>query len=425
MKFSLEKGRSHLELELPAKKILGILEGKDVPALNHDEIKTIISQGIKDHAPADLPGKSIALIIPDDTRLWARGDLFVPVIIDTLAAAGADPGRITVIIALGTHREIPESGVDGLCGPGTRDRVRVVNSAGLDPSRLIHIGTTPAGTPLTVTREAWEADHIIIFGGVLHHMLAGFGGGRKYILPGIAGNDAIQANHSLAIDGSGIPHPRVSQGICQSNPVSEDMKDGADLFLKNKTCTYAAVAANGRGEIFYARAGDLHATFDRACRELDRACCVDVTQTADFIIFSAGGHRTDAQLYQATKALFNAVNVAKEGATLVFVAGCGTGVGNPNFAEALRTYKNGPEDLGRQLAKNFHMPAYVAFRVMDMLNRFNVFLVSDLDEQTTLDLGFAYAPDPRERVKGLAGEGYIIPFAENILPRVVDSEKQR
>lgn len=421
MIFSLEQGLSHLDLELPQEKVLGVLGGRDFPGLDPATITRTLSREIREQAPTDLSKKSTAVIIPDDTRLWARGDIFVPVIIDALTAVGADPKRITVIIALGTHKEIPPSGFDALSGSGTRDRVRVINSAGLDPDRLVAIGTTPAGTPLTVTREAFEADHIIIFGGVLHHMLAGFGGGRKYILPGIAGNDAIQANHSLAMDKSGMAHPLVRQGISQGNPVSEDMKAGADLFLKNKTCTYAAVAANGQGEIFYARAGDLHSTFDAACRELDMACCVDVDEPADFIVFSAGGHRTDTQLYQATKALFNAVNVAKPGAILVFVAGCTAGIGNPDFARALSLYKNCPETLGQKLARNFHMPAYVAFRVMDMLKQFQVFLVSHLDKETTLNLGFQYTATPNKLVKDLPGLGYIIPFAENILPRVAES----
>ncbi len=418
MKFSLEKGRSHLSLEAADRNILGVLEGRDVPALSRSAIKGIIDAGIRNHAPEQIQDKAIAVIIPDDTRLWARGDLFVPAIIDTLIDIGANPGRITIIIALGTHEDIPVEEFAALCGDGTCDRVKVINSAGLNPGRLTPIGTTSRGTPLTITQEAWEADHIIIFGGVLHHMLAGYGGGRKYILPGIAGEAAIQANHSLAIDKNGIPHPMVKQAVSQGNPVSEDMQEGADLLLKDKTHTYVAVAANGRGDIFHADAGGLHTTFEKGCDHLDRACCVDVDQKADFIGFSAGGYRTDGQLYQATKALFNAVNVAKEGADLLFVAGCSQGVGNDIFASALKEFKTRPKALGRQLADSFHMPAYVALRVIDMQTRYSITLVSDLDEVTTRELGFEFAQNPRELINRLDKKGYIIPFAENILPRV-------
>ncbi len=419
MKICLKKGRSHLNLEVADQKILGVLKGRQVPALTRQAINDIIETGILQNTPEQIENKTIAVIIPDDTRLWARGDLFVPTIIDTLIDYGADPGRIRIIIALGTHRDIRKERFASLCGEGSK--VKVLNSAGLDPTRLVTIGSTARGTPLTITLEAWEADHIIIFGGILHHMLAGYGGGRKYILPGIAGEASIQTNHSLAIDKNGIPHTRVKQAVCHGNPVSEDMQDGADLFLKDKTCTYVAVAANGRGDIFHADVGGLHTTFEHGCKQLDRACCVDVDQKADFILFSAGGHRTDGQLYQATKALFNAVSVAREGAPLLFVAGCGQGVGNDSFASALRQFKDRPEALGKQLAYSFHMPAYVALRVIDMLNRFRITLVSDLDEATTRDLGFEFTLDPQELINSLEGKGYIIPFAENILPRVKDS----
>ncbi|HCY83865.1 MAG TPA: nickel-dependent lactate racemase [Desulfobacteraceae bacterium] len=419
MKITLETGRSHIALDVPEDRILGILEGKDVPALPHDTVRDIITRGILRHAPADIGEKKIAVIIPDDTRMWARGDLFVPGIIDTLLDMGAAPENIAVIIALGTHRDIPRDRFELLCGKDTAHRVRVVNSAGLAPDRLVEVGTTPSGTRLTITREAAEADHIIIFGGILHHMLAGYGGGRKYILPGVAGEDAIQANHALAVDKNGIPRPEVRQAVTDGNPVHQDMKDGADIFLAAKTCTYAAVAANGRGNIFYAHAGDLHPVFEKGCRALDEACCTDVGQKASFAMFSAGGHRTDGQLYQATKALFNAVEAVEDGGSLLFVAGCNQGVGNAEFADALQRFKGNPGDLGRQLAQDFRMPAYVALRVIDILQRYEVTLVSNLDEKETHALGFAYTASPRDWIWSRTGNGYVIPFAENILPRVI------
>ncbi|HKK98899.1 MAG TPA: lactate racemase domain-containing protein, partial [Desulfotignum sp.] len=316
------------------------------------------------------------------------------------------------------HTPIPETRFAGLAGQTCVNRVRICNSAGLDPSRLKKIGTTCRGTCLTVTKEAVEADHIIIFGGVLHHLIAGFGGGRKYILPGIAGYDSIQQNHSLAFDDTGRPHPLVRQAVTQGNPVHEDMMEGADLFLQDKTACYAAVAANGAGDIFYAAAGDLHPTFDQGCAALDRACCVAVPQKADFALVSAGGFRTDGQLYQATKALFNTVGVVKDGGTILFAAGCDQGVGNPDFAKALETYRTCPEALGKALTRSFHMSSYVAYRLMDLLNRFAIFLVSDLPDDLVRNLGFTPVTDIQAWTAALTGQGYVIPFGENILPGV-------
>lgn len=418
MKIDLEKSHTHVSVDLPDKSLLAVIQGKEAPPLALDQAAGVIQKGIQDTAPPGIATQKVAVIIPDDTRLWARGDRFVPAIIQALTDLGVPDDQITVIIALGTHAPIPEPRFTLLAGQSSVDRVRICNSAGLDPSRLVNIGTTSRGTGLTVTKEAFEADHIIIFGGVLHHLIAGFGGGRKYILPGIAGYDSIQQNHSLAFDDTGRPHPLVRQAVTHGNPVHEDMMEGADLFLKDKTVCYAAVAANGSGEIFYAAAGDLHTTFEQGCAALERACGVTVPEKGDFALVSAGGFRTDGQLYQATKALFNAVDVVRDGGSILFVAGCDEGVGNPEFAKALQTYRTCPEKLGKALIQSFHMPSYVAFRLMDLLNRFAVSLVSDLPDDRVRDSGFIPVTDIQAWTASLTGSGYVIPFGENILPRV-------
>ena len=418
MEISLEQGRGTVNFTLSREKILAVVQGKKIPKLSHEKILDIIDKGIQSWVPKDIGSKTCAVIIPDDTRLWARGDLFVPRIIKTLSNMGLAFDKIKIIIALGTHKDISPNDFASLAGTYCTEHVTILNSAGLDKDRLVNIGTTYKGTPLFVTKEAWEADHIIIFGGILHHMLAGFGGGRKYILPGVAGEASIRHNHSLAIRKDGSPHPLVRQAKLWGNPVNEDLMDGANLFLKDKTACYVALAANGTGELFYAAVGDVHDTFMEGCRKLNHACCVQVPQKADFVLFSAGGHRADGQLYQATKALFNAVNLVKEGGQILFVAGCEKGEGNLNFVEKLKTFRKNPEKLGQRLVSDFDMPSYVAFRVIDLLNRFQVTLASKLGRQRTLDLGFGYADNMDHYLKNLTGKGYIIPFAENILPQV-------
>lgn len=418
MKITLEQGQGSLEFTLGKEKVLEVIQGKEVPKLAHDKICDIIDGGIRACVPTDIQNKTCAVIIPDDTRLWARGDLFVPRIIKTLSNLGLAFDRMQIIIALGTHGDILTDQFASLAGTYCTEHVKILNSAGLHPDRLVNIGTTYKGTPLLVTKEAWEADHIIIFGGILHHMLAGFGGGRKYILPGIAGEASIRHNHSLAIDKNGHPHPLVRQAKLLGNPVNEDLMDGANIFLKEKTSCYVAVAANGTGELFYAAVGDVHDTFMEGCRALDHACCVKVPEPGDFVLLSAGGHRADGQLYQATKALFNATNVVKEGGQILFVAGCEQGIGNPVFAEGLKRFRQNPEKLGQRLVSDFDMPSYVALRVIDILNRFQVTLASKLTGEQTCELGFEYTDNINRYVKSLSGKGYIIPFAENILAQI-------
>ena len=405
-----------MDVRVPDEQILDVIVGNDVPGISHDRIGRIIETGISEHSPKDIAGRRVAVIIPDDTRAWARGDLFVPVIVKTLIRLGVPEHQITIVIALGTHADMAPGRFAQLAGGFCAQNIRIINSANKNRNQLSFIGKTTFNTDLYVTKEAAACDHIIIFGGVLHHMAAGYGGGRKYILPGIAGYDAIQQNHSLTIQRDGTPHPLVRQGVLKNNPVNEDITEAAQLFLKDKTCTYAAVAANGSGDLFHARAGDLESTFTDACEKLDRACCVNVPQKGDFAIISTGGHRTDTQLYQSTKALFNAVNIVKDNAPVLFVAGCSDGIGNDIFADVLVTYKDAPQKIGRLLAENFNMPAYVAFRLLDILQRYPVTLVSDLSMETTRNLGFLYSDTVEQYIETLTGKGYVIPFAENVLP---------
>ena len=424
MRVKLKKGSGVINFSIPDNMIIDTLTGKDIPALNHEKIKNEIAEGIKESAPLNIIDKKIVVIVPDNTRLWARGDIFVPVIVKTLLDLGVDKNSIKIIIALGTHAEFNHYEFASLVGEFCVSNIEILNSANKNRDRLVYFGKTKKNTDLFFTREACEADHIIIFGGVLHHLIAGFGGGRKYLLPGIAGYDSIQQNHSLAILKTGKPHPMVKQAQLLNNPVSEDMEDAASIFLKNKTCTCVTVAANGAGDIFHAGVGQLNETFNKGCNKLNNACCEKISQKGDFALISAGGHRTDAQLYQATKAIFNAIDAVKENGKILFVAEAKNGVGNKIFGDVLKKYKNSPEKIGAKLVKKFDMPSYVAFRVIDVLKRFDVTLVSDFSKKGTKEFGFKYIDDIDRYInKSLKGKGYIIPFAENILPVVNNSNK--
>lgn len=418
MKVSLKKDRTTVGITIPDEDVIDVLYGQPAPAIHHKEIHRVISDGIRTHCPESIGDRKIAVIIPDDTRLWARGDLFVPPILKALFDLGVEPFRVRIIIALGTHHAMDKEKFSQLAGAFSVEQVEILNSANADQNRLVQIGETRRKTQLYFTREAVEADHIIIFGGILHHLIAGFGGGRKYIAPGVAGYDTIQQNHALTIRTDGTPHPLVQPGQLEGNPVHEDVTEAADLFLQGKTCTYVAVAANGEGEIFHCAVGPLHETFIDGCEKLDQVCCQKVPFAGDFALISAGGHRTDGQLYQATKALFNAVNVVKEGGDILFVAGCAQGVGNDTFAETMRRYGHDPSTLGRHLADRFNMPSYVAFRLIDVLSRYRVTLVSDLRDNDVRQMGLVPLGDVDAYIKQLNGRGFVMPYAENVLPAV-------
>jgi nickel-dependent lactate racemase len=416
MKAKLEYGTKEINIDIADEKIIGVLTGPEIPGLDFTEIASIISDGLTKSAPVGIESKKIVIIIPDNTRLWARGDLYIPVIINSLESMGVLMKNIKIVLALGTHPEHDSSLFPSLAGESTIGRVDILNSANKDTSRLTYKGKTIHGTDLYVTKEADEAEHVIIYGGALHHIIAGFGGGRKYILPGIAGYDSIQHNHSLAMLPDGKPHPNVYQANLDCNPVHEDMTSAAELFLKGKTSTLISVAANGNGDIIWAGVGDWKEEFLRGCEQLNRAGSVFINEPGDFAIISAGGHRKDGQLYQSTKALFNTYPALKEGADILFFAECREGSGSEMFEKFLSDYRGNPGALGSELVKNFNMGAYVAYRVIDILTRYRVTLVSSFSREVTEKFGFYYTEDIGGYLEKLKGSGFIIPSAENILP---------
>lgn len=416
MQVRLKKGRETLQIAIADDKIQGVLSGSAAAPIPAETIDAVIEEGLHRHCPDDIAARKMAVIIPDDTRLWARGDRYVPTIVKTLQKLGADSQNMVIVIALGTHADVAEERFPELAGAYCCRTAPVINSANRNRARLDFIGRTSRGTDVLLTREVAEAEHIVIFGGVLHHMIAGFGGGRKYLFPGVAGYDSIQQNHSLALDETGLPHPLVRQACLEGNPVNEDIEEACDMVLQDRGCTYVSVAVNGEGEIFHARAGELRDTFMTSCRKLNEVCTAPIDRKGDFVICSAGGHRTDGQLYQASKALFNGAEALKHDGCLLLVAECTDGHGNARFADMLKRHRNDPAALGNKLLTGFDMPSYIALRVIDLLRRYRIGLCSGFSQEETEEMGFSYVQDVSSYVKKLDGTGYIIPFAENILP---------
>lgn len=418
MDFKLKIGRDIETISLPEDKVLGVLTGPEIPALDREEIKAQIAEAVRGSLPEIIETKKIVIIVADHTRIWTKGDLYVPVIVNTLLEEGAIAEKIRVIIALGTHDDTPAERMHELVGEETLKRVEVLNSANKNTDRLTYIGKTTHGTSLYVTSEACEADHVIMYGGVLHHLIAGFGGGRKYIHPGIAGYNSIQQNHSLTMRKDGSLHPRVFQSFLEENPVHEDMVEGAEMFLSDRTSLLINVAENGEGEIFYVAKGDWKKAFEEGCEQVYKAGRILINQKADFAIFSTGGYEKDGQLYQSTKALFNSYSAVKEGGKILMFAEAREGVGNAEFGEALKKYRGNVSVLGKRLLENYTMPLYVAYRIIDIQSRYNVTLVSKFSREETEEFGFNYTDNIEKYVRNLQGKGYIIPSAENILPLI-------
>ena len=145
------------------------------------------------------PEDEVTIVVSDITRSWMHQDRVMPLLVEYLHDRIGVPYEKTVIlIALGTHRKSTPEEMVKICSKEVCDKVRVVDHD-CDADDLVYVGTTPLGTkvmmnPLVVGRK------VIVMGGTVHHMMAGFGGGRKNLLPGVAGRETIRQNHERALD---------------------------------------------------------------------------------------------------------------------------------------------------------------------------------------------------------------------------------
>ncbi|WP_101913080.1 nickel-dependent lactate racemase [Megasphaera vaginalis (ex Bordigoni et al. 2020)] len=310
------------------------------------------------------PGETVAIVVSDITRLVHTAQM-LPVIVDELNAAGVADRDITVVIAQGTHRaHTPEEDVI-VCGEEMVRRLRIVQHDCFHKENQSYVGKTSCGNDVYFDRAVVAADKVILTGAVSFHPMAGFGGGRKALLPGVAGYDTIMYNHSLALTetvGGGC-NPACETSLLTCNPLHQDMYEAAALleptFLVNTVFT-------ADGDLYEVVGGHWHEAWKKGCDDLLAISSVPITQQADIIIGSAGGYPKDMNLYQSMKAHMNAVFAAKPGGIMIFTLDC------PDIKEpAIFTdwfFRSDMDAFERDLRADFTIPAFVAFKSRGIIN---------------------------------------------------------
>ena len=274
----------------------------------------------------------VTLVVSDITRAWMHQDQVVGLLVPFLhEECGVPYANMVIVIALGTHRPNTEDEMKRLVTPEVYEEVRVVNHD-CDAPDLVYIGTTSRGTrvegnPLAVGRK------VILIGGTVHHLMAGFGGGRKSVLPGISSRQTIRRNHERALSPT-LPctDEKVGSGKLPLNPIHEDMAYAARkvglAFILN-------VAMDAEKHIVAAFAGDCIQAHARGCAFVSDMCGVDKV-TSDIVITTNSGYPLDQNLYQTPKGVSTAAACAGEDGVLILGASLCDGVGGTNFEKLMR-----------------------------------------------------------------------------------------
>lgn len=370
MKLSFGFGNGVQEVELPSRNLIGELHANDVPIGLRGEAEVVraLRDPIGSQRLRDIvrPGETVAIVTSDLTRPMPTA-LVMPALLDELYAGGVRPEDITLVFALGCHRPQTEAERKKLAGERAFREIRCVDS---DPTDCISYGSTSRGTPVDITRAVAEADRRICLGNIEYHYFAGYSGGAKAIMPGVSTREAIQANHSRMV------LPECCAGALETNPLRLDIEEagamlGIDFILN--------VVLSEHKEVLRAVAGDPVKAHRVGCAFLDSLYRKELTEPADIVIVSQGGAPKDLNLYQTQKALDNAKHAVRDGGVIILIGSCREGLGEETFEEWMTTAPT-PKSLIERIQKEFRLGGHKAAAIAMVLERAEVDLVSDLDD---------------------------------------------
>lgn len=371
--FSYPYGKTHMDFELPTEQILQEIKIKKMPVLNdiNEAVLDAIRNPIGSKPLRELvkPGQTVCFIANDPTRV-ARTYKFLPILVQELNEVGIPDEDMRIVFALGTHRDMTHEEMIEAVGEDLAQRLKMYNS-NAKTGKFIEVGVTSRGTKVAFNEKVMECDHIIATGSIVHHFFAGFGGGRKAMLPGVAAHETIRHNHSLMLQSGAVI------GNLDGNPVSEDQIEGVKMhpptFLIN-----AVLDADKNFLKFYA--GDWIEAWREACKFVDEVYGVTIKQEADLVIATCGGYPKDINIYQSQKTMDNAWCAVRQGGVVIMVAECIEGSGSANFEKAMDTYKT-PDGVADFVRQNFEIGIHKAFAVSRLTKKATFIFVSALSKE--------------------------------------------
>lgn len=363
MKVNLAYGQGHLTVELPEDRTT-VIEPSHTPGLP-DERTALFAALDKPIGTRPLrewikPGDRVCILFTDITRATPNERL-IPWLLEYLKDVPRE--QITLLNQLGTHRPNTTIELERMLTPAVVQHYRVVNHEPENPDALVQLGTTRDGTPTLINKHAVEADVRIVTGFIEPHFFAGFSGGIKGIVPGIAGLKTVMSNHGAR----NIGDPKSTFGVTVGNPLWEDLRDMAlrvgESFLLN-------VSLNEKREITRVFAGDIIAAHKVGCEFVRKSAMQKFDAPFDIVLTTNSGYPLDMNLYQGVKGMSAGARVVKEGGTLILAAECREGVpaGSP-LDQLLRSASSTEEILTMLNTPGFVRPEQWQAHIQALVQR--------------------------------------------------------
>jgi len=332
MQISIPYGKNHLSCDIPEDRLLTIMT--PAATLDMKPAPQVLVRESMDHPIGTPPlwelakGKAKVVVIASDHTRPVPSRVIMPEILADIRR-GNPEADITILIATGCHRGTTVEELRAKFGDEIVDREKIVVHDCEDTQNLIRIGTLPSGGELTVNRLAVEADLLVSEGFIEPHFFAGFSGGRKSVLPGIASRVCVHYNHNAEF----IDDPNARMGILDGNPIHRDMIYAA---RKANLAYIVNVVLDASGRVISSYAGDMEQAHRLGCEYVASTMKRDPVP-ADIVITSNNGYPLDQNLYQMVKGMYTAQFTCKPGGVIIAVGECSDGIGGASFARMLES----------------------------------------------------------------------------------------
>jgi nickel-dependent lactate racemase len=338
MQTTLLYGKEGLTIHVPDDAV--IVEPKDIQGLDNEEaaVQAALQQPIGTPPLCEMVKETdkVAIVISDITRPTPNEKL-VPWLINGLPHVPLE--NFVIINGTGTHRDQTREEFVQMLGEWVVEHIRIINNSCHDKETLVNIGKSTFGCDVYLNKEYVEADFRIVTGFIEPHFFAGFSGGPKGIMPGIAGIETIMTFHNARMIGD----PLATWGNMTNNPVQDMTREVNSLckphFMLN-------VTLNKEKEITEVFAGELYQAHDTGCAYVKEHTMIKSDHRFDVVITSNSGYPLDQNLYQAVKGMSAAHKIVKKGGTIICAAECSDGLpSHGNYAEILQMRKSPQEIL--------------------------------------------------------------------------------
>ncbi|MCH1670997.1 nickel-dependent lactate racemase [Enterococcus faecalis] len=341
VEINLPYDKKMITARIPDKNFIGLLESKAEHSSNPYTEKETVEKSL-DNPIGSLPleelakgKKDIVLISSDHTRP-VPSHIITPIILRRIRSVNKT-ARIRILVATGFHRPSTREELISKYGKEIVENEEIVMHISTDDSSMVKIGQLPSGGDCIINRIAAEADLLLAEGFIESHFFAGFSGGRKSVLPGIASYKTIMANHS----GEFIDSSNSRTGNLTDNPIHNDMVYAA---AKANLAFIVNVVLDGDKKIIGSFAGDMVEAHKVGCNFVKEIARVKKIP-CDIAVSTNGGFPLDQNIYQAVKGMTAAEATNKDGGVIIMVAGCRDGHGGEGFYENIANVKNPNEFL--------------------------------------------------------------------------------